>query len=93
MACTRWTYYTVNNQIIDVDTVFNPEFSMGTNDTNCFLGSYDVQTIALHEFGHWGVLRHSDYFLGTAMAPEYRGCIRTPTQHDIDSMNKQHQGR
>lgn len=76
-----------------MDTVFNPEFSMGTSDVNCFLGSYDVQVIALHEFGHWGVLKHTEVLLGSVMTPDYPGCIRTPTQHDIDSMNKQYQGR
>lgn len=34
--------------ILDCDTVFNEEFEDEYND-----GTYDIQTVALHEFGHW----------------------------------------
>lgn len=94
LACTRWTYNTTSNHITDVDTVFNSGESMGTSDTNCFFGiGTDVQTVALHEFGHWGVLGHNDDLLQfSAMTAEYWGCVRTPLQEDIDNMNRQYAG-
>lgn len=87
LACTRTRPLRVGANITDSDTVFNQDFSLGASSTNCALGiGYDVQTVALHEFGHWGYLGHSIDFTA-AMFQTYQKCQRTPTQHDIDSMN------
>lgn len=89
LACTRWLVNPYNH-IADVDTVFNSSISMGTSDVLCFLShGYDVQTIALHEFGHWGVLKQTTD-RAAAMFAFYQGCRRTPLPHDIDSMNWQY---
>lgn len=86
LACARWIYDS-NNHLSDTDFVFNEEFSMGVNSLSCLLDlGFDVQTVALHELGHWGVLSHSSDS-GAAMYGAYNGCKRTPRQHDIDSMN------
>lgn len=80
------------NHIVDADFVFNQEQSMGTSDFFCFFSlGVDVHTVALHEFGHWGVLRHTSDS-NAVMSPFYEGCRRTPTQHDVDSMNANYAG-
>lgn len=99
IACTRYTYNASSNQLYEVDTVFNSNFPMGTNGTLCALSgppnnlnTIDVQTVALHEFGHWGVLGHTSD-IQAIMFATYKGCQRTLSQHDVDSMNAQYAGR
>ena len=70
--------------------MFNQNFSMGTSSFNCSLDiGYDVQTIALHEFGHYAGLADSSDS-GAAMYIPYNGCKRTPTSHDQESMDEQY---
>jgi hypothetical protein len=45
------------NRIIEADTVLNDAFPFATSGEP---GAYDVQTVVLHELGHWLELLHSD---------------------------------
>ena len=50
-AEVRGSYCTLT----EVDTYFNTRYSFAIC-TNCNEGTYDVRTVAMHEFGHWLVL-------------------------------------
>lgn len=93
LACTRTRFESGSSvHLSDADTVFDQNDSMGGSSTNCaFDIGIDVQTLALHEFGHWGRLEHSSDS-GAAMYGSYNDCQRTPAQHDLDSMSAQYQG-
>ena len=43
------------SQIVEADMTFNSAFTWSTTGS----GGYDIQTVALHEFGHWVGLDHS----------------------------------
>ena len=51
---------TVNRHLLDVDTVYKS----GENYTNTCPwlpgAPYDIETVALHEFGHWGTMNESN---------------------------------
>ena len=66
---------------------------MGTSSLNCALDiGTDVQTVALHEFGHFaGWLSHSTDS-GTVMYGVVNDCQRSPTSSDINSMSAQYSG-
>ena len=54
------TYFRANGEtchITEVDTWFNTRYSFAICD-DCNDGTYDVRTVAIHEFGHWLVLDH-----------------------------------
>jgi hypothetical protein len=48
---------TDENKIIEADSILNDAFPFATSGEP---GAYDVQTIVLHELGHWLELLHSD---------------------------------
>jgi Matrixin len=95
LACTasQGTY----PHLIDSDTVFNSNFSFGTGVVDCLIpytghiagSNYDVKTVALHEFGHWGFLGHSSD-AHTVMYTSYNGCKPNLDGHDNQSMNTQY---
>ena len=89
-ACT-WKNWDNNYHIDRSQTVFNWDFGFGTASWKCFLDiGRDVQTYALHEFGHFaGVLGHSSDS-DSAMRANLTECQRTLDQHDVDSMNAQY---
>ena len=88
LACTRNTRS--GNHIQHSTIIFNEDISMGTSSFNCALGiGYDIQTIALHEFGHMAGLGHSTDS-GAAMYATYNDCQRTPDSHDEESMDDQY---
>lgn len=90
-ACVRWTYMS-DNHLVDADMVFNDDFSFTTSDTACLLGNnLDVQTVALHEFGHFGVLEHTDD-AGAVMYPTLLFCRRQLSDHDVESMDLNYAG-
>jgi transcriptional regulator CtsR len=55
IALTTTWYYTSNNNIVECDIEFNDYYTFSTASTPPS-GQYDVQTIALHEFGHFLML-------------------------------------
>ena len=88
-ACT-WIYY-YDDHIYKSRMVFSWDYSFNTASWKCWLNiGRDVQTYALHEFGHFaGYLLHSNdsdaimhYYLGD--------CQRDLDSHDIQSMNSQY---
>ncbi len=54
-----WWYNPATGQIVEADMEFNTRYSWSTA-TPTPSGSIDVETVALHEFGHWLSLGHSD---------------------------------
>ena len=93
LACTKVKFEGPGSaHLADADTVFDQADSMGASSTNCALGiGTDVQTVMLHEFGHWGSLDHSTDS-EAAMYAFINDCQRVPAQHDLDSMAAQYAG-
>lgn len=58
-AITYSWYYSDTGQLVESDTVFNKNYKWsytaytGSNDCGGVSGTYDVQNIGTHEFGHW----------------------------------------
>ena len=65
---TAWLWYS-GNTMLETDMVFNDYYSWSTSGSD-----YDVETVALHELGHWVGLDHS--FTGI-MRPAYSGIQRS----------------
>jgi hypothetical protein len=64
---TSWMWYS-GNTMLETDMVFNDYYKWYT------LGAdYDIETVALHEFGHWVGLDHSPTGI---MQPSYSGVQR-----------------
>ena len=63
------------------DIGFNPSVPWSTSSTTPS-GSYDVQTVALHEFGHWWTLWHVMCPDDSVMLPAYQGTRRSLTGCD-----------
>lgn len=59
IAITYVWYYPSTGQLAEVDTVFNKMYPWsytaytGSNDCGGVAGTYDLQDIGTHEFGHW----------------------------------------
>jgi hypothetical protein len=59
IAMTYIWYYPDSGQLAEVDTIFNKLYKWsttaydGTNDCSGAIGTYDLQNIGTHEFGHW----------------------------------------
>lgn len=59
IAITYIWYYPSTGQLAEVDTVFNRMYPWsytpytGSNDCGGVTGTYDLQNIGTHEFGHW----------------------------------------
>lgn len=76
LACARTTAVVEPGHcchLTDADIVFNPDFEseFETDNGLCTLRiGFDVATVALHEFGHFGGLDHSDDFT-SRMSAEY----------------------
>ncbi len=65
---TAWMWYS-GNTILETDMVFNDYYSWSTSGSD-----YDVETVALHELGHWVGLDHSTTGI---MRPAYSGIQRS----------------
>ena len=58
IAITYVWYYTSTHEVVETDTVFNRRYRWSVNDPSsgdCAgqIGTYDLQNIGTHEFGHW----------------------------------------
>jgi hypothetical protein len=75
----RWFY---PETIVEVDIVFNDAYLWTTGSGP----GYDVESVALHEMGHWLSLGHSS---GSAavMYPYYQGVRRALHQDDIEGIS------
>jgi hypothetical protein len=89
----------LDGHLVDADLVFGkglsrpfPGIEQWSWHTNCVAAPADVETTALHEFGHFGGwLGHTSDSAGVMYA-YYSGCRRVLTQHDIDSANTTYAG-
>jgi len=52
IARATWWYMEVDGTIVETDIEFNDYYSFSAS-TSCPSGYYDVESIALHELGHW----------------------------------------
>ncbi len=68
---TAWAWV-AGSTFIDTDMVFNDFYNWSTSGA-----TYDIETVALHEFGHWVGLDHS---ASGIMTPSYSG-----EQRSVDS--------
>jgi hypothetical protein len=95
VACARVVFFAGKGpkHIFDADFVFDRGDPLSTsNERNCgslfaLYNDIDVESVGLHEFGHWGQLAHTSDSNAVMRAQAFSSCKRVPTQHDIDSMN------
>ena len=52
LATAYWWYYPSTKEIFECDVVFNDGYTWST-DADTPPSKYDVESVALHEFGHW----------------------------------------
>ena len=68
IAVTYLWYYTRSGLLVETDTIFNQNLKWsstlynGTNDCGGVPGTFDLQNIATHEFGHWVGLNVTDTY-------------------------------
>lgn len=88
-ACT-WIQYS-NNHLHRAQMVFNWDHSFNTASWKCWFDiGLDVETYALHEFGHFaGFLNHSNDS-DAVMHIDLQNCERNLDSHDVQSMNTQY---
>jgi len=72
---TSYIWYS-GNTILETDLVFNDYYNWSTSGSD-----YDVETVTLHEFGHWAGLDHTSSGI---MRPSYSGI-----QHKLDDDAKE----
>jgi hypothetical protein len=71
------TIWVSGSTIIEADMSFNTRYNWSTSGS-----TYDVQTVALHEFGHWVGLDHSSSY-GSIMYYQYKGTQRYLSSDDL----------
>jgi hypothetical protein len=85
LAYTTTYYNPSTKHIVEVDSAFNTyyPFSIGGGG-----GTYDVQTVALHEWGHWLMLNDLrwPWNRSKVMYGAYTGVKRVLHQDDIDGI-------
>ena len=88
IAETVLTWNGTTCHLTNMGTWFNTRYSFDVC-TDCPSGTYDVRTVAIHEFGHWLVLEHVSWWrvwdYDCAMW-ENHGSDRTLCGHDIDGI-------
>ena len=85
LARASWWYYISTNEIFEVDMVFNTAHSWSAG-LPIATGSYHVETVALHEFGHWLSLDHSQEAYQSVMWWQYLGYQPVLFSDDISAI-------
>ena len=75
--------YLINGEVVEVDTVINTKFDFDVTGTPLNT-ELDLQSVALHEFGHWLVLDHSERPLAIMYPLIKPGTVR----RDLDQEDK-----
>ena len=86
LATSYW-WYDYNNYILEADIVFNDYHTWTTSGS----GGYDIETVALHEMGHWLSLGHSSN-QAAVMYAYYGGVRRSLHQDDKDGISSIYPG-
>ena len=81
LAQATWWFYSSTGEIFEADMVFNTHHTWSTASITP-TGAIDVETVALHEFGHWLSLGHS-LVEDAVMWHIYKGTQRTLHSDDI----------
>ena len=89
IAVSETEYNNSTCQLYEVDTWFNTRYSFDVCAHDCPSDTYDVRSVAIHEFGHWLVLTHVpwnrpwdwDCVIYAEHGTDYTFC-----GHDIDSI-------
>lgn len=76
VLATAYIWYS-QDTILETDMVFNDHYDW---DTSGVEGNYDVETVALHEFGHWVGLDHNSGI----MSPSY-STVERSIDNDAES--------
>ena len=58
VAVTEFAYNGSTCHLNEVDVWFNTRYSFDACVDDCPSGTYDIRSVAIHEFGHWLVLDH-----------------------------------
>ncbi len=80
LAQTTYWYDTLTGDCLECDMEFNNNYTWHTDGDD-----YDVETVALHEFGHYLVLCHSNN-PDAVMYPNYKGLDRDLHQDDVEAI-------
>ncbi|MGD2179413.1 MAG: matrixin family metalloprotease, partial [Anaerolineae bacterium] len=81
LATSYW-WYNYSDFILEADVVFNDYHAWTTSGP----GGYDIETVALHELGHWLSLDHSNN-PSAIMYATYGGVQHLLHQDDIDGIS------
>jgi hypothetical protein len=78
---------TANHHLRDVDTVWDSNDPYTNTCPWWYPSNPDIESVFLHEFGHWGTLGHTSDGGARMQGGGYYTCAQNLAQHDIDSMN------
>jgi hypothetical protein len=82
LARAEWQYNRSTGFIMEADFYFNTRFTWTTAGVPLNGAPFDVQTVAMHELGHWLSLGHSE-FINAVMYTPYQGVRRNLHPDDI----------
>lgn len=80
-------WYTTNNTIVEVDMWLNDDYELNVGDSEPAFGEIDLESVVLHELGHWVPLGHdanADAVMYSVLGPQQTK--RTLTTFDVDRL-------